>query len=122
MALNKTQLQTALTLLTVAFASDATNAVLEEQLKSSLKEKLTDLEVDFQNDASTETLLEAYTLATSEDDEANQEDDFFQFIAKVGFKQPWEDGSFNKKKDEEFDEDDEALIKHLLSNNLIKRN
>jgi len=126
--MNKAQLKAGLVLLSISFAADATNEILEDQLSSALKQNLSTLDVDFQDNASTETLLEAYTLATNEDgsgdksDEENQDNEFFEFTAKVGFKQPWKDGVFSKKINDEFDEDDEKLITHLLSNNLIKRN
>jgi|GEM_PF-3538176 len=132
MALQKKDLKAALVLLSVSFAADATNEVLEDQLSTELKEQLTVLKVEFPTDASTETLLELYNLATTKDDsgdgglgdkaELPEDEEFFEFTAKVGFKQPWQGGMFSKLKDEEFDCDDDKLIKHLESNALIKRN
>jgi hypothetical protein len=126
MALTKKELKAALVLLSVSFSEDDTNSILEDLLAAKLTESLVALSVEFPTDASTETLLELYTVATiaSGSDEIYEPEDseFFDFKAKVGFRQPWKGGSFNKAKDEDFDEDDDDLIKHLLSNNLITRN
>lgn len=126
--LNKKALKAGLVLLAISFADDATNEVLDEQLSSALKEKLIDLNVEVPAGSSTETLLELYTAASSSDDKFEQGEgqfdgsEHFEFTAKVGFTQPWQGGSLSAEKNEEFDCDDEKLVLHLLSNNLIKRN
>lgn len=121
MALQKKDLKAALIMLSVSFAAEATNEVLDDLLSAELKERLTALDAEFPVDAATETLLEQYNLTTALDDE-NQGEDFYQFKAKIGFKQPWQGGMFSKAKGEEFDCDDEKLIKHLASNALISLN
>lgn len=121
--LNKKDLKAGLVLLSISFAADATNEVLDEQLSSALKEKLSGLNVELPAGSSTETLLELYTAATTPDDKGDFEgEEHFEFTAKVGFTQPWQDGTISAIKGEEFDCDDEKLVLHLLSNNLIKRN
>jgi hypothetical protein len=129
MSLNKSQLKAALSVLSITFIDDATNAVLEVQLIDALKEKLDSLDIEFPTGASAETLYELYTVATQSGGEIgrsgqvdDEDEEYFEFSAVVAFRQPWLDGIFAKKKNEKFDCDDEKLIGHLQSNALIVRN
>lgn len=125
MNLSKSDLQAKLTLLGISYSHNAGEENLTGKLVEGLQFKLDDMDVEYVDDADMETLLDLYhlTMINQADPtiKGSDEDDYYEFIAKIGFRQPWHDGVFSMKKGEEFDCDDEKLIQHLFSNNLIKR-